>query len=172
MISDTPEIDKREFLVEKVKSGESISPKSKTPWTEKRLLDASDKVIDKLYEKYQNPPPQKVDKQEALKLGKPICPVVIDPYAEGLKSIVDRLPYIGGRYTVNVCKLKSSISANSAFCDHIAIKICSRMIEQMGVNSPLQVGISLASMTWDAIEPVQSGDAIEPVHKEAEADSE
>ena len=34
LMSDTPEIDKREFLIEKLKNGESIS-NSKTPWTEK-----------------------------------------------------------------------------------------------------------------------------------------
>ena len=50
LMSDTPEIDKREFLIEKVKHGESIS-NSKTIWTEKRLQETSDKVIDKLYEK-------------------------------------------------------------------------------------------------------------------------
>ena len=55
---------------------------------------------------------------------------------------------------VNISKLKNNISANKAFCDNIAIKIGSRMIEQMGVNTPLQMGVSLASMTWDSIEPV------------------
>ena len=47
--SDSLEQGKREFLIEKVRNGESIS-NSKTPWTEERLQKASDKVIDKLYE--------------------------------------------------------------------------------------------------------------------------
>ena len=148
-------VDKREFLREKIKSGESICATAKTPWTEKRLQKANDKTVDRLYEKYQNPPPQKVNKQEALKLGQPICPVVIDLYAEGLKAIVDKLPYVGGKYTVNVFKLKTNISTNRAFCDTIAVKIGSRIIEQMGADSPLQMGVSLATMTWDALEPVE-----------------
>ena len=36
LMSDDQPIDKREFLVEKVKNGESIS-NSKTPWTVERL---------------------------------------------------------------------------------------------------------------------------------------
>ena len=153
LISDTLEIDKREFLMEKLRSGEQIS-NSKTPWTEERLQKASEKAINKLYENYQNPPPVKVDKQEALDLGKPVCLVVIEMYAEGLKSILAHIPYVGGRYTINVEKLKHNISSNKLFCDNLAIKIGSKIIEQMGSNSPMQVGVSLASMTWDAVEPV------------------
>ena len=153
LMSETPEIDKREFLTEKVKNGEQIS-NSKTLWTEERLQKAAEKVIDKLYDKYQNPEPVKVNKQEALKLGKPVCPVVIELYAEGLKNILDKIPYISGKYTINVEKLKFNISNNELFCDNLAIKIGSKMIEQMGSNSPLQMSISLASMTWDAVEPV------------------
>jgi hypothetical protein len=161
------DVNKREFLAEKLKKGESIS-NSKTHWTEKRLQEVSDKMIDKLHEKYQqnpppqkinkhqNPPPQKINKHEALQLGTPYCTVMIDLYAEGLKSIVDKLPYIGGRYTVNVDRLKSSISANTAFCDNIAIKIGTKMMEKMWVNTLLQMGISVVSMTWDAIVPVQN----------------
>ena len=157
LISDTPEIDKREFLIEKLRSGEQIS-NSKTLWTEERLQKASEKAIEKLYDKYQNPTPVKVDKQEALKLGKPVCPVVIELYAEGLKGILAQIPYVGGRYTINVEKLKHNISSNKLFCDNLAIKIGSKIIEQMGSNSPMQVGISLASMTWDAVEPVQKSE--------------
>ena len=159
LISETPEVDiacgsamsKREFLMEKVKNGEQIS-NSKTLWTKERLQKASDKVIDKLYDKYQNPEPMKVNKQEALKLGKCVCPVVIELYVEGLKNILDKIPYISGKYTINVEKLKFNISNNELFCDNLAIKIGSKMIEQMGSNS--QMGVSLASMTWDAVEPV------------------
>ena len=49
--SDDDEVSKRDFLVEKIKNGETIS-NSKTPWTVERLEKASDKVVDKLYEKY------------------------------------------------------------------------------------------------------------------------
>ena len=146
-------MSKREFLLEKLKSGESIS-NSKTPWTVERLEKASEKVIEKLYDKYQNPPPVKINKQEALDVGKPVCPVVIEMYAEGLKSMVDHLPYISGKFTINVTKLKTNISENKIFCDNLAIKIGSKMIEQMGENSVTRVGVSLAAMTWDAVERV------------------
>ena len=48
--SEDDEVSKRDFLVEKIKNGETIS-NSKTPWTVERLEKASDKVVDKLYEK-------------------------------------------------------------------------------------------------------------------------
>ena len=150
-------INKRDFLLEKIKNGESIS-NSKTPWTVERLEKASDKVVDKLFDKYQNPPP--VKKQEALELGKTICPVVIEMYAEGLKTLVDQMPYIKGRYTINGEKLKRNISKNKLFCDNLAIKIGSKMIEQMGENSATRVGVSLAAMTWDAVERVSASDRL------------
>ena len=146
-IIESSEINKREFLMDRVKSGEQIS-NSKTPWTEERLEKASDKVIEKLYDKYQNPPPVKINKQEALELGRPVCPAVIEMYAEGLGTLVDQMP----RYVINVEKLKTNILANKLFCDSLAIKIGSRMIEQMGENSAMRVGVSLAAMTWDAVE--------------------
>ena len=155
MSSEDDEVSKRDFLVEKVKNGESIS-NSKTPWTVERLEKASDKVVEKLYEKCVNPPPVKVSKQEALEMGKPVCPVVIEMYAEGLKSLMVQMPYVGGRYTVNAEKLKANISANKLFCDNLAVKIGSKMIEQMGENSATHVGVSLAVMTWDAVERVES----------------
>ena len=96
----------------------------------------------------------KINKQEALDVGKPVCPVVIEMYAEGLKSMVDHLPYISGKFTINVTKLKTNISENKIFCDNLAIKIGSKMIEQMGENSVTRVGVSLAAMTWDAVERV------------------
>ena len=149
------EVSKRDFLVRKIENGESIS-NSKTPWTVERLEKASDKVVEKLYEKHVNPPPVKVNKQEALEMGKPVCPVVIEMYAEGLKSLMVQMPYVGGRYTVNTEKLKANISANKYFCDNLAVKIGSKMIEQMGENSVTRVGVSLAAMTWDAVERVES----------------
>ena len=140
------EVSKRDFLVRKIENGESIS-NSKTPWTVERLEKASDKVVEKLYEKHVNPPPVKVSKQEALEMGKPVCPVVIEMYAEGLKSLMVQMPYVGGRYTVNTEKLKANISTNKYFCDNLAVKIGSKMIEQMGENSVTRVGVSLAAMT-------------------------
>ena len=71
---------------------------------------------------------------------------------------MDQIPYICGKYTINVEKLKANISANHLFCDNLAIKIGSKMIEQMGDNSPVRMGVSLASMTWDAVEHVESSD--------------
>ena len=77
LFSETSEeINKREFLLEKIKNGEQISH-SKTPWTVEKLEKASDKVIDKLFDKFNNPPPVKINKQEALELGKPVCPVAV-----------------------------------------------------------------------------------------------
>ena len=148
-------VSKRDFLVRKIENGEFIS-NSKTPWTVERLKKASDKVVEKLYEKYVNPPPVKVNKQEALEMGKPVCPVVIEMYAEGLKTLIEQMPYVGKRYTINTEKLKANISANKYFCDNLAVKIGSKMIEQMGENSVTRVGVSLAAMTWDAVERVES----------------
>ena len=99
------DIDKRQFLLGKIQNGECISQTAMTPWTEKRLSEASDKVIEKLYDQYENPPLPKVSKQDAQELGKPIVHVVIDMYAQGLKGILKNLPYIGSKYTVNVEKL-------------------------------------------------------------------
>ena len=156
MSSEDDEVSKRGFLVEKIKNGETISNSHKNPWTVERLEKASDKVVDKLYEKYVNPPPVKVSKQEALEMGKPVCPVVIEMYAEGLKSLMVQMPYVGGRYTVNAEKLKANISANKLFCDNLAVKIGSKMIKQMDKNSVTHVGVSLAAMTWNAVERVES----------------
>ena len=149
------EVSKRDFLMEKIKNGESIS-NSKTPWTVERLEKASDKVVDRLYEKCANPPPIEINKKEALEMGKPVCPVVIEMYAEGLKTLMEQMPYIGERYTVNTEKLKANISANKYFCDNLAVKIGSKMISQMGENSVTRVGVSLATMTWNAVERVES----------------
>ena len=44
MSSKVEKVSKWNFLVEKVKMGESIS-NSKTPWTEERLEKVSDKVV-------------------------------------------------------------------------------------------------------------------------------
>ena len=85
-------------------------------------------------------------------------------YAEGLKTFVDQMSYIKSRYIINAEKLKSNISTNKLYCDNLAIKIGSKMIEQMGENSATRVGVSLAAMTWDAIEKVdltQVGDSLE-----------
>ena len=151
--SHEQELNKREFLKTRIKEGQALPGKS--PWTEERLNKASDKVIDKLYDGYQNPLPIKINKQQALVLGKPICPVVIDMYAKGLKNILDQIPYVRGKYTINVAKLKHNISNNEIFCNNLAIEIGSKMIEQMGNNTPAKMGFYLASMTWDAIEEVE-----------------
>ena len=169
IFSEGSEVSKRDFLVEKVKNGESIS-NSKTPWTVERLEKATDKVVEKLYEKCVNPPPVKVNKQEALEMGKPVCPVVIEMYAEGLKSLMVQMPYVGGRYTVNAEKLKTNISANKLFCNNLAVKIGSKMIEQMGENSVTHVGVSLAAMTWDAVERVESNSGNGTINGRANAD--
>ena len=145
-------ISKRDFLLENIKIEESIA-NSKTPWTVERLGKVSDKVVDRLFNKYQNPPPVKINKRKTLKLGKTI-PVVIEMYAEGLKTLVDQVPYIKRRYIINTEKLKRNISTKKLFCDNLAIKIGSKIIEQMGENSATLVGVSLAAMTRDAVEKV------------------
>ena len=149
--SENSEINKKEFLVDKVKNGEQISS-SKTPWTEERLENASDKVIEKLYDKYKNPPPVKINKEEALEVGKPHVPALIEMYAESMEGIVEMLPYFGKKYRINVEKLKTNISTNKLFCDNLAIKIGSKMIEKMGQNSVAHLSVSLASMTLSAVE--------------------
>ena len=77
-------------------------------------------------------------------------------YAEGLKTLIEQMPFVSSRYTINTEKLKANISANKYFCDNLAVKIGSKMIEQMGENSVTRVGVSLAAMTWDAVERVES----------------
>ena len=73
------EVNKREFLLEKIQNGEKIS-NAKAPWTAERLEKASDKVVEKLCKNYQNSQPvigsaeSKVNTQEALEMGKPVCP--------------------------------------------------------------------------------------------------
>ena len=81
-------------------------------------------------------------------MGKTVCPVVIEMCAGGLKTLMEQMPY---RYTINTEKLKS-IASDKYFCDNLAIKIGSKMIEQMGENSVARLGVSLAAKTWDAIE--------------------
>ena len=88
--------------------------------------NTSDKVIDKLYEKFVNPPSVKIDKREALEMGKPACPINIEMYADGLKTIMEQMPYEKERYTINTEKLKANISANKLFCDNLAMKISSK----------------------------------------------
>ena len=61
---------------------------------------------------------------------------------------------------INVEKLKLNISRNEEFCNNLAIKIGSKIIEQIGDNSPMKMSVSLASMTWQCIEniPVQKSE--------------
>ena len=88
-------------------------------------------------------------------MGKPVCPIVIEMYAEGIKTIMEQMPYAKTRYTINTEKLKSNILANKLFCDNLAIKIGLKLLEQMSESSAARVGMSLAAMTWDAVEPIQ-----------------
>ena len=97
----------------------------------------------------------KVNKQDALEMGKSVCPLVIEMYAEGLKTLIKQIPFVSSSYTINTEKLKASIACDKYFCDNLAIKISSKMIEQMGENSFARVGVSLAAKTLDAIEPVR-----------------
>ena len=79
-----------------------------------------------------NLPSVKIDKRETLEMGKSICPIVIEMYAEGLKTVVEQMPYVKTRCTINTEKLKADSSANKLFCDSLAIKIGSKLLEQMG----------------------------------------
>ena len=97
-----------------------------------------------------------MNKQDALEMGKPVRPVVIEMYAEGLKTLVEQMPYVSSRYTINTEKLKASIASDKYFCDNLAIKIGSKMIEQTGENSVARVGVSLATKTWGAVEVKKS----------------
>ena len=90
-----------------------------------------------------------------------MCLIVIEIYAEGLKTLLEHMPYIGGKYTLNTEKLKANISKNKLFCDNLAIKIGSKMIEQMGENSVTRVGVSLTAMTWDVIETASPSGSVQ-----------
>ena len=63
-------------------------------------------------------------------MGKPVCPVVIEMYADDLKAIIEQTSYVKTSYTINTEKLKANISANKLFCDNLAIKIGSKLLEQ------------------------------------------
>ena len=89
-------------------------------------------------------------------MGKPVCPIVIEMYAYGLKTIMEQMPYVKTRCTINTKKLKAKISANKLFCDNLAIRIGSKLLEQMGGSSAAHVGASLVAMNKDAVEPVQN----------------
>ena len=54
LFSEKPHVDKRQFLMEKIQSGECISQTAKTPWTLTRLEKASDATVDKLYASYKD----------------------------------------------------------------------------------------------------------------------
>ena len=82
--------------------------------------------------------------------------MVIEMYAEGLKTLVEQMPYVSSRYTINTEKLKASIASDKYFCDNLAVKIGSKMIEQTGENSMARVGVSLATRTWGAVEVKKS----------------
>ena len=58
-------------------------------------------------------------------------------------------------WKINVAKLKYNISNNEIFCNNLAIEIGSKIVEQMGDNTPAKMGFYLATMTWDAIEEVE-----------------
>ena len=79
-------------------------------------------------------------------------------YVEGLGTLVDQMPHIKDRYMINVEKLKTKILINKLFCDSLAIKIGSKMIEQMDENFVMRVGVSLAAITWDAVERKKSSE--------------
>ena len=151
------EPNKRQELKVLIEKGHKLP--GKTSWTIERLNKASDNVIDKLFEGYKNPPGVKINKGEALEIGRPMVPIIIEMYCEGIGEVLKQTPYIGTRYQINVAKLKKNISSNDIFCDNLAIKIGSKMIEQIGQNNPMRMGISLASMTYDAVEAVVKIDA-------------
>ena len=70
-------------------------------------------------------------------------------YAEGLKTLIEfKCLMTVVRYTINAEKLKANISANKLFCGNLAMKIGSKMIEQMGENSRYtRQRLALAAMT-------------------------
>ena len=73
--------------------------------------------------------------------------------SEGIAGLLKQIPYLSGMYRVNVEKLKTKLLKDKVFCDNLAIQLGSKMIEQMGDNSLMQLGVSLASNTWDCMEP-------------------
>ena len=51
-----------------------------------------------------------------------MCPVVIEMYAEGVKTLVEQMPYVSSRYTINTGKLKASITSDKYFGDQNRLK--------------------------------------------------
>ena len=152
-VIDTPEDDVKEedklvILKNQITEGKAHLLPGK--WTIARLEKASKKSIDRLFNQYKNPPLKQVDKALAFEQGKNIYPTLIDMYAVGIKNLIDNIPLLNKKYQVNVAKLKKNISKDRLFCENLAVKIGTKIIE---AGPPVQMGASLTGHTWNAIEP-------------------
>ena len=65
---------------------------------------------------------------------------------------MEQMAFICNKWQINDEKLMASILANQAFCDKLSIRIGTVMIEKMGKDSIANDDLSLAAMTWDAVE--------------------
>ena len=51
------------------------------------------------------------------------------------------IPFVGSKYTINVEKLETKLSANKQFWDNLDIKTGSKILEQMGEDYITRVGL-------------------------------
>ena len=116
--------------------------KGKTPWTVGRIDKASDKVIDRLYDEYQQP---KIFDQDDIKLaqevGEVCFPLIVELYAEGLSVIMQSTPYIKDKYKLNTDILRNKLEANNRLRVRISIKVGQKIVERFGTDAVLAMTV-------------------------------
>ena len=75
---------KREFLIAQVEQGKADKLPGKTPWTVKRLREATDQVIEKLHHEYH----QTDVRHKAEKTGKAVSKHVVNLYSTGVSRFL------------------------------------------------------------------------------------
>ena len=88
-VVDTPQEaveqhNKREFLIDIIKQGKADKLAGKTAWTVKRVKKASDSVIDKLYNEFNN----NEIKHKAENTGKAVSKHVVNLYSNGVSKVI------------------------------------------------------------------------------------
>ena len=153
-VVDTPaeavdQSNKRKKLKDLIDEGKADLLKGKTPWTVGRIDKASDKVIDRLFDEYQQPTEvvekKKIFDQEDIKLaqevGEVCFPLIVELYAEGLSVIMQSTPYIKDKYKLNTDILRNKLEANNRLRVRISIKVGQKIVERFGTDAVLAMTV-------------------------------
>ena len=153
-VVDTPaeavdQSNKRKKLKDLIDEGKADLLKGKTPWTVGRIDKASDKVIDRLFDEYQQPAEvvekKKIFDQEDIKLaqevGEVCFPLIVELYAEGLSVIMQSTPYIKDKYKLNTDILRNKLEANNRLRVSISIKVGQKIVERFGADAVLAMTV-------------------------------